>query len=225
MWAGLGYNRRALYMREVARAVVKDGVPRTVEEWLRLKGIGPYAAAAIYAFSEHKPTAAIDTNVRRVVGRVRLGKRSPVPADDKRIRRAFDATFLRPSGYEILHALMDLGAMICSSRQPNCAHCPLRTRCKAAFSFSEPEKRKKRRIQKPKEHIRAGKTFPDRIYRGRVLSLVRKKKNVRIKDIGPLVDERYHSSRDAKWMNAILERMVRDGLLHKRASTVSLPKT
>ena len=90
-WAGLGYNRRALMLRDVARHVVEHGVPRTQEAWLAIKGIGPYTAAAVSAFAQKQRTLPIDTNIRRVLGRLLLGKPFTTLADDEKIRsKGFD---------------------------------------------------------------------------------------------------------------------------------------
>ena len=75
-WAGLGYNRRALNLRRAAIAIGErhDGAfPRTVAELEALPGIGPYTARAVAAISFGEPVGAVDTNVRRVLGRVAVG--------------------------------------------------------------------------------------------------------------------------------------------------------
>ena len=72
-WAGLGYNRRALALREAARTIVREHggrVPGTVAELERLPGVGPYTARAVAAAAFGVPVAPLDVNVRRVVGRV-----------------------------------------------------------------------------------------------------------------------------------------------------------
>ena len=76
-WSGLGYNRRALALRESARRLVEDhagAVPPSVEELLALPGIGPYTARAIAATAFGVPVAPLDVNVRRVVGSRSGGK-------------------------------------------------------------------------------------------------------------------------------------------------------
>ena len=89
-WAGLGYNRRALYARDAAKHVIAYGVPVEETYWRRLKGVGPYMAAALTEFANGKRALVIDTNIRRVIGRVALGRPYPGPADDPRILRALE---------------------------------------------------------------------------------------------------------------------------------------
>ena len=69
-WAGLGYNRRALRLREAAAIVARDGWPRDAAGLRALPGVGPYTAAAVASFAFGEPVAAVDTNVRRVAERL-----------------------------------------------------------------------------------------------------------------------------------------------------------
>ena len=74
-WRGLGYNRRALALRRAAIAIVEEhggNVPDTIEALVALPGIGPYTARAVLAIAFGKPVAALDVNIRRVVGRAFL---------------------------------------------------------------------------------------------------------------------------------------------------------
>src|SRR5438876_715357 len=75
-WAGLGYNRRAVALSEAARAIVRDHsgrVPSDPAALQRLPGVGPYTAAAVASLAYGVPAPALDTNVRRVVARARVG--------------------------------------------------------------------------------------------------------------------------------------------------------
>ncbi len=134
-WAGLGYNRRALALHEAAKAIVRahDGrVPSTVEALEALPGIGPYTARAVAASAFGRPVAPLDVNVRRVVERL-LGvvpARAEVPR--RELQAAADGLISRGAARRWVDAVMDLAAMICTSRAPRCAVCPLRTMCPSA---------------------------------------------------------------------------------------------
>ncbi len=125
-WAGLGYNRRALAIREAARAI-EDAfggvVPAEVEALERLPGLGPYTARAIAASAYGVPVAPLDVNVRRVVTRV-LG---PLPA--AAVQPAADALVSRDRPRRWLDAVMDLSATVCRRRDPRCDACPLEDLC------------------------------------------------------------------------------------------------
>jgi len=126
-WAGLGYNRRALALRECARTIVADHrghVPSRVGELESLPGIGPYTARAVAAAAFSVPVAPLDVNVRRVVSRV-LG----MPASSSGLQIAADAVVSRGQPGRWLDAVMDLASGICTARAPLCATCPLATLC------------------------------------------------------------------------------------------------
>ena len=126
-WAGLGYNRRALALREAARAIVAehDGrVPATVEALERLPGVGSYTARAVAATAFGIPVAPVDVNVRRVVARV-LG----VPPTSLRMQAQADALVSRGQPGRWLEAVMDLASGVCTRRDPRCGACPLASLC------------------------------------------------------------------------------------------------
>jgi A/G-specific adenine glycosylase len=126
-WAGLGYNRRALALREAARAIVADHggrVPATVAELESLPGIGPYTARAVTAAAFGVPVAPLDVNVRRVVSRV-LG----VPPAAPGLQAAADGLVSRGQPGRWLDAVMDLAAGTCTPLSPRCDACPLATVC------------------------------------------------------------------------------------------------
>jgi len=127
-WRGLGYNRRALALRTAAVEIVEkhDGrVPDTLEALLVLPGIGPYTARAVLAIAFGQPVAALDVNIRRVIGRAFI-RSKPKPTE---LQAAADQ--LVPEGHAATwtHALMDIGASFCRTRDPRCSECPLRASC------------------------------------------------------------------------------------------------
>ncbi len=229
-WAGLGYNRRALYLRESARRVEANGAPKSLEDWRALPGMGPYASAAVYGFTKQKFVPAIDTNVRRVIGRIFLGIPYPLPSDDDRILQCVTTSPIKQeiedSRYLSRHltsALMDFGSLICTAKHPLCSTCPLRDVCRAKKSIQDhPTHDAPRTTHAPKERRHASKTHPDRIYRGRILALVREKNKIEIKKIGKLVDSTFDLKKDSAWMNHLVQRLVTEGFLKQKKSFVTL---
>ena len=130
-WRGLGYNRRALALRAAAVRIVENHggrVPGSFAELVALPGIGPYTARAVLAIAYNQPVAALDTNIRRVLGRA-------IDGDERAAeRRDFQTTAdgLVPAGRAATwtHALMDVGAAFCRKQNPRCAACPLALRCR-----------------------------------------------------------------------------------------------
>jgi len=118
LWAGLGYNRRALHLQGAARAVTaRHGgrLPGALADLLRLPGIGAYTARAVLAFAFESDVAVLDANARRALSRA-LGR----PVD----QRAADALVPAGRGWAWNQAVLDLGATVCRAR-PACASCPL----------------------------------------------------------------------------------------------------
>ncbi|MCL1906820.1 MAG: A/G-specific adenine glycosylase [Propionibacteriaceae bacterium] len=133
-WGRLGYPRRALRLHESAKIIVEQygGVVPDSEETLKtLPGIGDYTAAAVVAFAYGKRSLVLDTNVRRVIARVHQGEALPAP---------HLATSERSLAWELVpedtedsvmwnQAAMELGALICQVKNPDCGSCPLDTLC------------------------------------------------------------------------------------------------
>lgn len=130
-WAGLGYYARARNLLKCARAVVADHdgrFPETSATLLTLPGIGPYTAAAIAAIACDEPATVVDGNVERVTARL-FAVETPLPPAKPELtalaRRLTPET--RPGDHA--QAMMDLGATICTPRNPACGICPLRPFC------------------------------------------------------------------------------------------------
>jgi A/G-specific adenine glycosylase len=144
-WRGLGYNRRAIALREAAIAIVevhRGRVPSSFEELVELPGVGPYTARAVLAIAFNRPVAALDTNIRRVVGRAFIGDPgSGRPGD---FQSMADGFVPRGRAATWTHALMDVGAAFCRKRQPRCGECPLARHCRfrSAGLPAEPPGRK-----------------------------------------------------------------------------------
>ncbi|OBB20720.1 adenine glycosylase [Mycolicibacterium fortuitum] len=130
-WGKLGYPRRAKRLHECAVVIAgeyDDEVPSDVDTLLTLPGVGAYTARAVACFAYSASVPVVDTNVRRVVTRVLHGQ-ADAPA---RARDLDDVAALLPSDDTapvFSAALMELGAVVCTSRAPQCGNCPL-TRCR-----------------------------------------------------------------------------------------------
>lgn len=222
-WAGLGYNRRALMLRDIARSIVENGVPESEVEWRALKGIGPYTAAALAVFSLRARSIPIDTNIRRVIGRLFLGKTYPQPSDDQRIQKVGMSELMNVKKFhDVPQALFDLATIHCT-KIPDCANCPLVQDCKASKKFlSGRVKVPDQMIKKSRENIWRNKKYPDRIYRGRILKIVREQGRVDEKNIGELVDEKFERKFDQSWIEKMISRLEKDGMITIKKQTIFL---
>src|SRR5581483_8502418 len=134
-WVPLGYNTRAVRLQSIARQVIAEyggRIPDTIDELLKLKGIGRYTAGAIACFAYHNQVATVDTNIRRVLHRIFLGLEHPDPrVNDAQMLTLAEQVLPPDNAYEWNQALMDLGATICTSNNPQCTSCPLQEMCRA----------------------------------------------------------------------------------------------
>ena len=134
MWGRLGYPRRALRLHAAAVAIVErhgGEVPSSYDDLLALPGVGDYTASAIASFAFGQRHVVLDTNVRRVLTRAVAGRELPVPAVT-RAERDLAASLLPddPSTAATWAvATMELGALVCTARQPSCDACPIAQLC------------------------------------------------------------------------------------------------
>ena len=140
-WAGLGYYARARNLLACARTVAAahgGRFPDTETELLKLPGIGAYTAAAIAAIAFGKRAVVVDGNVERVISRLNALK-EPLPQSRPRIRDLAEAMTPDEGAGDFAQAMMDLGATICTPRNPACGLCPVRSWC-SACAEGEPER-------------------------------------------------------------------------------------
>jgi A/G-specific adenine glycosylase len=170
-WAGLGYNRRAVNLHRAAQVIVARHVgvvPSTVAGLESLPGVGPYTARAVAAIAFRAPVGAVDTNVRRVLGRIAAGGPDAYTAAD--MQSLADAVIPRDRPDAWTHALMDLGARLCRPARPQCADCPVIAWCSYAMGERpSPGTTTHARKRRPEP------AFPStrRWLRGRILDLAR----------------------------------------------------
>jgi A/G-specific adenine glycosylase len=150
-WAGLGYYARARNMIACARTVVDQHGGRfpDSEAGLRmLPGIGAYTAAAIAAIAFGRRAVVVDANVERVVSRL-FAVTEPLPGSRETLRTLTDSITPDRRAGDFAQAMMDLGATVCTSRNPRCLLCPLAPGC-IARAEGEPDLYPIKPAKKPK---------------------------------------------------------------------------
>jgi A/G-specific adenine glycosylase len=139
LWAGLGYNRRAINLHRAATAVVErhgGQLPDSLAELLALPGIGPYTARAVLVFAFERDHGVVDTNAARFVARAVAGRR----LGPREVQDHADELVPLGRGWEWNQAVLDLGATVCVKRSPRCDGCPVADRCAWARSgFAAPD--------------------------------------------------------------------------------------
>jgi A/G-specific adenine glycosylase len=157
-WSGLGYNRRALALRQAAVAVTTHGWPRDVASLERLPGIGPYTARAVASLAFGEPVGVVDTNVRRwLVRRFGLAA-SAKPRELQALADALASAGNPADAAPWTHATMEFGAGVCTPRNPHCDACPIAEGC--------PSRGMAATVPVPRQATFAGS---DRAYRGAML--------------------------------------------------------
>jgi A/G-specific adenine glycosylase len=168
-WGRLGYPRRAIRLHLTAQALVdrhEGQVPVSLEALRALPGIGAYTAAAVASFAFGQRHAVLDTNVRRVLGRVADGRELAPPSLSVAERRLAES--LLPETPAVAArwsvAVMELGALVCTAARPGCPRCPVADQC-AWRRAGHPPGDGPRRSQ--------GYEGTDRQCRGRLLAVLR----------------------------------------------------
>jgi A/G-specific adenine glycosylase len=196
-WGRLGYPRRALRLHGSAVAIVErhgGEVPSSFAELLALPGVGTYTASAIATFGFGQRHAVLDTNVRRVLARYVDGRSDASEAAPSKAERAAALALVperEPARYSV--AVMELGALVCTARNPRCDSCPLSATC-AWHRSGRPDSGRRRPAP-----TYAG---TDRQARGQLLAVVR--------DGASAVDQ---SALDAAWDDKVQRTRALAGLL------------
>jgi A/G-specific adenine glycosylase len=156
LWQGLGYYSRARNLLTTAKEIVKhhgSEFPASFEGLKSLKGIGDYTAAAIASFAYNLPYPVVDGNVFRILSRY-LGIYEPVPKSRRIFTEAAKELMGNSSPERFNQAIMELGAMVCMPRNPNCSSCPLAPGC---FALQQAEIKnlpaKAKKAEKKDRHI------------------------------------------------------------------------
>ena len=166
-WGRLGYPRRALRLHAAATAIVErhgGEVPTDLESLRALPGVGAYTAAAVAAFAFGQRVEVLDTNVRRVYARIHDGEYDAIGTPSTTERTAALARVPQDHAATYSVAVMELGALVCRARSPQCEACPVAAQCRW-LSLGKPPPAARRRAQSYEG--------TDRQARGRLLAVLR----------------------------------------------------
>jgi A/G-specific adenine glycosylase len=196
-WGRLGYPRRALRLHAAATAIVaRHGgeVPSDRDALLALPGVGDYTAAAIASFAFGGRAVVMDTNIRRVFARVVSGVEYPSAGVTAAERALATALLPAEDAHVWAAATMELGALVCTARSPQCSACPVADLCRWRASGYPAHD----------GPVRRGQSWEgtDRQCRGRLLAVLRD------------ADEPVAKARlDAVWPDAVQRERALDGLV------------
>ena len=211
-WGRLGYPRRALRLHSCAVTIATehDGVvPNSYDELVALPGIGDYTASAVVSFAFGGRATVLDTNVRRLIARAESGIANCPTSVTRAERIVADALVpdedARAAKWAV--ASMELGALVCTARSPQCEVCPIRDGCRWVID-GRPDNAPARRGQPWKG--------TDRQCRGVIMDVVRNSPH------GVKVQMALSAWPELDQASRCLESLLDDGLVHRRGNLISL---
>jgi len=145
-WEGLGYYRRARFLHQLARHLYENlqgRLPEDAAALRQLPGIGPYMAGAVASIAFGQKAPLIDGNVERIFARIfAISDPTEAPATKKRMWALADELLPDSRPGDFNQALMELGATLCTPRNPTCLLCPVKEICRATDPHAYPVKKK-----------------------------------------------------------------------------------
>ena len=157
-WQGLGYYSRARSLHATAKMIVETfggEFPSRRDDVLKLKGIGPYTVASFLALAFNQPETVIDGNVMRVICRL-YHMTEPLTEIMPLIREKAEALTDKENPADYASAIMDLGAMVCTPKKPQCLLCPWQESC---LSKNSPQLENIPQRKKPEKKVKHGTVY------------------------------------------------------------------
>ncbi len=237
-WRGMGYNSRALRLRDAARTIVQKhgGVfPRDLETLRSIKGIGSYTAAAVRNFAFGLPTPLIDTNVRRILHRVFVG---PENADgkfatsDQKLLQICEQLLAQWIGLynnsaDLFSSLMDYGSLVQTKRSPKWGECVLSAKglmktTKRTYEHAMAKQTRTTRRKEPGRMI-AGTFTPNRIVRGRIVEALRDHpQGLSLDGVGRQVAMDWDAHEHRMWLQEIIDKLLREQMVRIQKGRIAL---
>ena len=217
VWAGLGYNRRAVRLHAVARKAVEHlggSLPASPAALRELEGLGAYTANAVACFAFEAQTPVVDTNVRRVLGRVFADVIGLDPPAGPRLYELAERVLPAGQAYAWNQALMDLGATVCSARNPRHDICPLALQCAGRTLVGNGVARAAERA--PTYRVAQPFEQTTRYFRGRIMDRLRDlghDETLTLDELGRAIRDDYSTDEHAAWVAGLVEGLRGDGLI------------
>lgn len=249
-WKGLGYNSRALRLRDAVKTVISPHpltlalrsswvrgapFPTSMTDLQKLPGVGHYTAGAIRNFAFNLPTACIDTNIRRILHRCFIGPESAdgvFRVSDKKLLPLLEDVMKEAmksgwSAKDFYAALMDFGSLVCTKNNPKWHLMPLKMRpiFKAYGKTPVADFSKKSLQGKKREPGRevAGRFIPNRIFRGRVIDALREeKRGLTLSEMGKRIALDWLFGDHKDWLIGVLEKLKKDELIEVKRGKYAL---
>lgn len=219
-WQGMGYNNRALRLRDCARAVVERFgglLPDIADDLRSLPGLGPYTVSAILSFAFHRDVIVLDVNIRRLYSRLFLQLTTTLEVmPEPLLLYVASEVYPRGRSSEWHQACMDISAQYCTARSPRCLFCPITKACRSAFRLAE--------AVPPRVAEPSHRGEPNRIWRGRIVELLRGLPSDETMGLTELRTRLFQTEEetDGPWLERIVAALERDGLIDRDQTVNSI---
>ncbi len=245
-WRGMGYNSRALRLRDACRIVVEKyqgKFPKEFSELLDIKGIGPYTAAAICNFAFNIPTPCIDVNIRRILHRTFFGPENgdgTWEVEDKKLLRIAEAVLegaISKQGKQRMQgkqrcdaanwhaALMDYGSLVQTKSNPKWEQCILTERGIMKTTKILFEKKLMNQLtnkpvnlarREPGRYV-GSKYTPNRIFRGKIVESLRDHHaGLTAEEIGRNIAIDWNRKEHEDWLKNLITKLVQEEIIARR---------
>lgn len=236
-WRGMGYNSRALRLRDSARSVIVDYsavFPVEMKELQGLPGVGHYTAAAIRNFAFNIETPCLDTNIRRIYHRTFIGPENADGTWEKKDSLILDiaeqvlkeATRKKFSAADWHAALMDYGSLVCTMRSPKWDICPLTQAgiMKSAYKTPDPLPRTAKLRKEPGRMV-GSLYIPNRIFRGKLVEELRDEPSgLTLEEVGRRICIDWDKKEHLQWLQSLAEKLQKDNMIRITGNKVILAK-
>jgi A/G-specific adenine glycosylase len=215
-WRGMGYNNRAVRLRDLARAVIerhRGTLPDDPAQLDALPGIGRYTAHAVACFAFRKQVPVVDVNIHRLFSRLFWRMKDPSGKQSPNAIWDLAERILPDDAWTWNQSVMELGSTICTAGKPGCSRCPVREYCPSVHL--ENARLPRAHALQPRKPEPSYDGIPRRLWRGRMVEALRNAKagrSMSLQDLGKAIKPDFNP-RELVWLTGLVDRLAEDGIV------------
>lgn len=226
-WRGMGYNNRAVRLRDLARTVVerhRGRLPRDPESLERLPGIGRYTAHAVACFAFRRNVPVVDVNVHRLFSRMFWRMKDPSDRKDRETVWKTAGRILPDDAWSWNQSVIELGATVCTAARPGCIRCPVSRHCSSAHLAHNRSSRATAGRLHPKKSEPSYSGIPRRLWRGRLVEALRNVsagRSMSLSELGRAIKPDFNA-RELRWLTGLVDRLANEGIVRILSTSGSM---
>ena len=215
-WRGMGYNNRAVRLRDLARAVLdrhRGRLPSDPAQLDRLPGIGRYTAHAVACFAFRQNVPVVDVNIHRTLSRIFWRMKDLSERKNPGTVWSLAERILPDDAWSWNQSVMELGSTVCTAAKPACIRCPVRRYC-ASSHLERIRSRRSGEVRRGKSEPSYG-GIPRRLWRGRLVEALRDigdGRSISLDDLGKAIKPGFRP-RELRWLTGLVDRLADDGVV------------